>query len=173
MQSYIWTNSGNVGWRPRCRTNMECGEDKETDTDVDNTFLKERIWDDLENNEISELDNSFRECSGCDSSSNEVGDIENDTGNSFEQSCVRGCGKHGTIRRWAECGTVRGYGRGRGTDSRGDGILKGSGTDQQSSSATSRGDVDPTRRRRGLRGCGRRQSTTQYMNFDWTVISSG
>ena len=38
---------------------MECGEDEESDTDVDNTFLEERIWDDLEYNEDSVLDNSF------------------------------------------------------------------------------------------------------------------
>ena len=50
--------------------NMEYGE---SDSDVDNAFLEERIWDDLEYNEDSVLDNSFGEC---DSSSNEGGDIE-------------------------------------------------------------------------------------------------
>ena len=54
---------------------MEYGEDDESDSDVDNTFLEERIWDDLEYNEDSVLDNSFGEC---DSSSNEGGDIEED-----------------------------------------------------------------------------------------------
>ena len=157
---------------------MECGEDEESDSDVDNTFLEERIWDDLEYKEDSVLDNSFGECTGYDSSSNETGDIENDTGNSYEQSCVRGCGKHGTIRTQAGHGTVRGCGRGRGTDGRGHCILRGSDTDQQSSSDTSRGDVDPRRRRdatggRGLQGRGRRESTTQDINFDWAVISSG
>ena len=47
--------------------NMEYGEDKDCDTDVDNIFLEERIWDDLEYNDDSVLDNSFGECSGYDS----------------------------------------------------------------------------------------------------------
>ena len=143
--------------------NMECGEDEETDSDVDNAYLEERIWDDLEYNENSELDNSFSECSGYNSSSNEAGDIENNTGNSYEQSCVRGCG---TVR-----GRGRGRGRGHGTAGRGHGTVRGSGTDRQSSSGTSRGDVDPRGRcgatgGHGLRGRGKRQSTTQDMNFD-------
>ena len=71
---------------------MECGEYEETDSNVDTVYLEERIWD-----ENSELDNSFGECIGYDySSSNEAG-VENDTGNSYEQSCVRGCGERGTI----------------------------------------------------------------------------
>ena len=153
--------------------NMECGEDEESDSDVDNTFLEERIWNDLEYNEDIVLQNSFGECSGYDTSSNEAGEVENDTGNSYEQSCVRGCGKRGTIRTRAG----HGCGRGRGTDGRGHSILRGSGTDQQSSSDTTRKDVDPRRRgatsEHGFRGRGRRQSTTQEMNLDWTVISSG
>ena len=72
--------------------NMEYGEDEETDSDVDNAYLKERIWDDLEYNENNALDNSFSKCSGYDSSSDEPGDIKNNTGNSYEKSCVRGCG---------------------------------------------------------------------------------
>ena len=139
--------------------NMEFGEGDKSDSDIDDTFLEERIWDDLEYNEESVLDHSFEEC---DSSSNEGGDVDNDTGN----------------RTWTGHGTVRGCGRGRGTDGRGHGILRGSDTDQQSSSDTSRGDVDPRRRRGatggcGLQGRGRRQSTTQDINFYWTVISSG
>ena len=113
--------------------NMECGEDEETDSDVDNAYLEDRIWDDLEYNENSELDNSFGECSGYDSSSNEAGDIENDTGNSYEQLCVRGCDERGTIRRQAGSGTIRGHGRGRGTVGRGHGRVRGSGTDRHSS----------------------------------------
>ena len=35
---------------------MECGEDEESDSDVDNTFLEERIWDDLEYNEENAVD---------------------------------------------------------------------------------------------------------------------
>ena len=72
--------------------NMECGEDEETDSDVDNAYLKERIWDDLEYNENNELDNSFSKCSGYNSSSNEAGDIKNNNRKSYEQSCVRGYG---------------------------------------------------------------------------------
>ena len=76
--------------------NMEYGEGDESDSDIDDTFLEERIWDDLEYNEESVLDHSFEEC---DSSSNEGGDTENDTGN----------------RTRTGDGTVRGCGRGRGT----------------------------------------------------------
>ena len=39
--------------------NMECGEDEETDSDVDNVYLEERIWNDLEYNENSDLLNYY------------------------------------------------------------------------------------------------------------------
>ena len=138
--------------------NMEYGEGDESDSDIDDTFLEERIWDDLEYNEESVLDHSFEEC---DSSSNEGGDTENDTGN----------------RTRTGDGTVRGCGRGRGTGGRGRGILGGSGTLQQRIFDTSRRDDTLRRRRgptggRGLRGRGGRQSK-QDMNLNWTVISSG
>ena len=78
---------------------MECREDEKTDSDVDNVHSEERIWDHLEYNENSELDNTFGKCSGYSSSSNEAGDIENDTGNSHEQSSIRGYGERGAIRK--------------------------------------------------------------------------
>ena len=120
--------------------NMEYGEGNESDSDIGDTFLEERIWDDLEYNEESVLDHSFEEC---DSSSNVGGGAENDTGN----------------RTQTGHGTVRGCGRGRGTDGRGHGILRGSGTLQQRIFDTSRRDDTPRRRRgptgvRGLRGRG-------------------
>ena len=141
--------------------NMEYGEDEETDSDVDNAYLKERIWDDLEYNENNELDNSFNECSRYNSSSDEASDIKNNTGNSYEQSCVRGCGDVVQLKDEQDVVLLE--------------FTVGRGTNWQSSSGTSRGDVDP-RGRRGAtvgQGHGRRQSTTQDMNFDWTVISSG
>ena len=120
--------------------NMEYGEGNESDSDIGDTFLEERIWDDLEYNEESVLDHSFEEC---DSSSNVGAGAENDTGN----------------RTRTGHGTVRGCGRGRGTDGRGHGILRGSGTLQQRIFDTSRRDDTPRRRRgptgvRGLRGRG-------------------
>ena len=137
--------------------NMEYGVGDESDSDVDDTFLEERIWDDLEYNEDGVLDNSFGEC---DSSSSEGGDIENDTGNRT---------------RTGHC-TVRGCFRGRGTDGRGQGILRGSGTVQQRIFDTSRRDDTPRRRHgptggRGIRGRGQgRRQSTQDMNLNWMVI---
>ena len=40
---------------------MECGEDEETDSDVDNVYLEERIWDDLEYNENTKLDKQCKD----------------------------------------------------------------------------------------------------------------
>ena len=42
--------------------NMEYWEGDESDSDIDDTFLEERIWDDLEYNKESVLDHSFEEC---------------------------------------------------------------------------------------------------------------
>ena len=126
MQNYNWEILELLDEGLDVGLNMECGEDEETDSDVDNAHLEERIWNDLEYNENNELDNSIGECSGYNSSSNDASDIENNAGYSYEQSCVRGCGERGTIRRWAGCGTVRG----RGTVGRGHGTVRGSGTDR-------------------------------------------